>query len=240
MLQSTTGNSRTRAFDAEGYAAKYDDPIDSYFDIFPDQLAEIVASTGEHVESGLARRQVSCSTGGASDGAASIERQRIEMYSYPGAAAGEQWAYTWKSFQAPNASTTGNFFHSWQLLHRNGCTGPVIASDLEITAEGSRFIVADFVPGRTCVTEGTCTSIPLSEFEGRTVMHSIRVTYGTSGSFVYSAVDVANATAPMISYSATGDMGSSSSIKFGQYRMYTEGLSQVDSYVGDYSAHRLA
>lgn len=54
-------------------------------------------------------------------------RQRTEFLSWPGAAADTTWSYTWKSWQDPSTGTTNNFFHSWQLLRRDYCGGPVIS-----------------------------------------------------------------------------------------------------------------
>jgi len=41
-------------------------------------------------------------------------RQRNEFLTWPGAAAGTTWKYTWKSYQTRSSSTTPNFFHAWQ------------------------------------------------------------------------------------------------------------------------------
>jgi len=59
----------------------------------------------------------------------SSPRQRIELLSWPGAAAGQTWSYTWKSFQDPATGTGNKFFHAWQLLRRDFCGGPVVTLD---------------------------------------------------------------------------------------------------------------
>lgn len=252
MLQS--GSAAKRAWDAEEDAAMYDEHTDAYFEAFPEQLEAIHAdvaaqSGGEGLE--LYKRQVigcgSSSTpsnstnNGTTTPTPPVLRQRIEMFSWPGVPAGQTWTYNWRSYQVAGVNTTGQFFHSWQLLRRDACTGPVIGSNLFTGADGaSHFGVADYITSRRCNGTGNCPSVPLSTIFGKTLQHSLTVKYGLGGTFSYSTVDVANPGTPIMSYSATGDMGASGSVKFGEYRRVVAGISAADSYVGDYSAQRLA
>lgn len=43
-------------------------------------------------------------------------RQRIEILSWPPAAAGETWQYSWRSFLDERTSGTDHFFHLWVKL----------------------------------------------------------------------------------------------------------------------------
>jgi hypothetical protein len=159
----------------------------------------------------------------ASTTTAKSARQRNEMYSWPGAPANETWSYSWKSFQAPGTSTGVNFFHSWQLLRRDSCGGPVITLDYKV----GNALITDIVRP-TCPDaglDGACPSVPVEQFWGKTIKHSVTVRYGLQGSFDYTAVDVADATAtPLLAYSAEGDMGASGSIKVGHRRLASFGL----------------
>ena len=170
---------------------------------------------------------------------ATSPRQRNEMYSWPGAPANETWHYTWKSFQVASTSTGVNFFHSWQLFRRDQCGGPVITLDYK----SGQAVITDIVRP-TCPDAGlggVCPSVPVSQFWGKTVQHSMMVRYGLQGTFDYTVVDVADPVAtPLLTYSATGDMGASSSIKFGEYRSYQDYLLDAEAFVGDYVAKRLA
>ncbi|GAA5925819.1 uncharacterized protein JCM15063_005129 [Sporobolomyces koalae] len=170
--------------------------------------------------------------------------ERIEMFSWPGARSGETWSYTWKSHQGAT-SVTSKFFHTWQLLRRDCGGGPIITLDLK----GGKAVISDDMRG--CVD---CVSVDANVFMSRTIQHQLTVTFGLNGSISYRAYDVtpspianedANAlglnlgtTLPVIKYEAYGDMGDQASIKFGQYRAVTEGLLDVTTFVGDYSATR--
>lgn len=234
----------------------YDDHTDAYFEAFPEQLEAIhsdVVKRSSHEGLELYKRQVaSCTpvvttpTNSSTPGNTTVVptlRQRIEMFSWPGVPAGQTWTYNWKSYQSPDTNTTSQFFHSWQLLRRDGCSGPVIGSDLQTGPDGvPAFSIADYVTSRRCTgANGACPTIPLSTIVGKTVAHTVTVTYGLSGSFNYKVVDAADPTGTaLMTYQATGDMGASGSIKFGNYRRYVAGISEVDTYVGDYSATRLS
>jgi len=75
---------------------------------------------------------------------------------------------------------------------------------------------------------------------GKTISHTIQVTYGISGSFSYSAYSDGNLRRPLITYQATGDMGSSASLKYGNYRAAVSGISEATAYVGDLVQTRLS
>lgn len=111
-------------------------------------------------------------------------RQRIELFSYPGAAQATTWKYEWKSYLKHGVSTGSDFFHLfqwvllirfqilniefWKLqssladmrwvdrtLRRDNCGGPVIS----LNAFEGNVAIQDAV--RDCsVTK--CPSLPLS------------------------------------------------------------------------------
>ncbi|KAM0747314.1 hypothetical protein T439DRAFT_359644 [Meredithblackwellia eburnea MCA 4105] len=166
-------------------------------------------------ESGLVKRQ-------------ELGRQRIEFLSWPGTPAGQTWTYKWSSYIFSGFTTNAHFLHTWQLLRRDGSGGPVLTLDYKVGLA----VLGDTV--RKCVA---CVTAPLSSFEGKVILHTLKVTYGPSGSAVYKAVDQASGKT-LISYSASGDMGSNGSIKFGLYRPVYPGVSALHALVGDYSAVR--
>ncbi len=238
-----------RAFEDEEEAApSYFDQADPYFEPFREEGEGVWSLPAEDevgVEGGLERRgTVACPAPGNSTGeptTPTTERQRIEFFSWPEAQAGDTWTYSWRSYQSTNTKVSSSFFHSWQIIRRDGCTSnPVITSDLHKTSQGSRFGVTDYNPKRRCATTGKCPSIALSSIVGKTIQHSITVRWGLNGKFSYKAVDVAKPKTVLISYSATGDMGGRGSVKWGNYRQVSKGNSAVDTYVGDYSAVQVA
>ncbi|KAM0756399.1 hypothetical protein T439DRAFT_352091 [Meredithblackwellia eburnea MCA 4105] len=154
-----------------------------------------------------------------------LGRQRIEFLSWPGTPAGETWTYRWKSFVFPGFSTNGHFFHTWQLLRRDGSGGPVLWLD---------FLAGQAVLGDT--VRGTRQVADLSHFSGNTIKHFLHVKYGPNGTVTYVAVQQSNPKKVIVSYAATGDMGSNGSLKFGMYRPVYPGISTVHNLVGDYSA----
>jgi len=164
-------------------------------------------------------------------------RQRTEMLSWPGAAANETWYYSWKSYQDAATGSGNSFFHTWQLLRRDYCGGPVITFDL---VQGQAQI-NDYVAARACsINKGDCPSVPASQLLGKTLRHTVIVRYGLQGTFEYSVRDVANADTALLTYSAEGDMGASGSIKFGNYRAVVKGNTAAQAYLGDYLATQLS
>jgi hypothetical protein len=114
-LQSTTAadyNSKLRTFsaaptDQEGWerlAAADDDNLEAYFHAFP------AAYSSNFADVKLMARQVvqNCSSGGGGNGTEPppppSPRQRIEFLSWPGAAAGQSWKYTWKTRYATTST----------------------------------------------------------------------------------------------------------------------------------------
>ncbi|ORY64627.1 hypothetical protein BCR35DRAFT_283153 [Leucosporidium creatinivorum] len=152
-------------------------------------------------------------------------RQRIEMYSMPLAASGSTWTFTWKSYLSTGTSTSGTFFHLFQLLRRDGNGGYI----LSLGAVNGKAVVQDSIRGCS-----SCASIPISSFTGKTVSHTLKVKFGSSGTLSYKAVDSASKKT-LLSYSAKGQMGSSASLKAGAYRAVTSGMSAVKAYVGDFA-----
>lgn len=235
-LQDDSPISVKREYDPEEEAALYDDHLEAYFTAFPEQLPETFAAQVNG--SALHKRQIAtCPPDGNGENNSgtdySSDRQRIELLSWPGAAAGETWSYSWKSYQS-STSTSPYFFHSWQLLRRDFCGGPVVWMDwMDGLAQ-----IGDAVRG--CEGDGACPSASLSKFFGKTVKHSITVKYGLSGTFSYSVANVDTPNTPIMTYAAVGDMGSSVSLKFGQYRNVTEGIRIATAYVGEYKATQLS
>ncbi|KAJ7645596.1 hypothetical protein DFH06DRAFT_1283311 [Mycena polygramma] len=140
------------------------------------------------------------------DNTSDSPRQRIEFLT-KGAADGTSWSYQWKYYLSSQTGTTDHFFHVMQLLTRGGAGGPVSIQDIV----------------RGCPTAG-CPSIALSAFTDRTTIHSMTVTYGPKGSVKYAVKDSSTGKT-LLSYSATGSMGSeSTSLKFGTYRQAVAGI----------------
>ncbi|GAA5827413.1 hypothetical protein JCM5353_001465 [Sporobolomyces roseus] len=255
-LQSTTKPTRTRErrevgmYDslksrsilaamspAEQRAIADDEDLISYFDAFPEQ-AVVVDPTR------LQKRQVAfCSTtttGPTTTATGTVgpptatstppppsPRQRNEFLTWPGAAAGTTWKYTWKTYQSRSTGTTANFFHAWQILRRDACGGPVITLDYT----NGQVRINDYA--RNCLSCAQPLAADVSYWFGKTISHTIQITYGISGSFSYSAYSDTNLRRPLITYQATGDMGSSASLKYGNYRAAVSGIKEAIVYVGD-------
>ncbi|GAA6005151.1 hypothetical protein JCM11491_002595 [Sporobolomyces phaffii] len=227
-------------------AATDDDDLVSYFQAFPEQAPANMNRLGK-------RQVATCSTdvpptSTTSAGPTSTTsgspttptpkppspRQRNEFLTWPGAPAGSTWRYTWKSYQAPNTSTTASFFHAWQILRRDACGGPVITLDYQ----NGEVRIEDFVRG--CFTCAQPLAAGVKYWFGKTISHTLTITYGLSGSMTYAAFSDTNLRRPLVTYSATGDMGSSASLKFGNYRAYVSGISSATAYVGDLVATRVS
>ncbi|GAA5976596.1 hypothetical protein JCM11641_001351 [Rhodosporidiobolus odoratus] len=162
-------------------------------------------------------------------------RQRNEFLSWPGAVAGTTWKYTWKSYQARGVSTNFNFFHAWQILRRDGCGGPVVTLDY---LDG-QVVVQDLIVG--CKQCAGFNKNFANYWLGWTISHDLTVTYGLNGSISYKAFVGNNLRVPGISYTSTvRDMGSSASIKFGNYRKFVEGQTAATAYVGDFTQTQIS
>ncbi|KAM0788581.1 hypothetical protein ACM66B_001703 [Microbotryomycetes sp. NB124-2] len=174
----------------------------------------------------------STSSSAASSTSTKTPRQRIEMLSWPPAAAGTTFNYQWKSHLASPASSGYQFFHVMQLLRRVDGGAYVIA----LSIKNGQVYIDDIA--RDCGL-GSCPSIPLSSILDRTLQHNATVTWGTvNGSFDYTVSD-ALTKLPILTYSAKGYMGDQGSLKYGVYRAYVSGLSDLNNYVGDHVAVQL-
>ncbi|KAK4053525.1 hypothetical protein OIV83_001693 [Microbotryomycetes sp. JL201] len=174
----------------------------------------------------------STATGVPSPTSTKTPRQRIEMLSWPPASAGTTFNYQWKSHLASPATSGYQFFHVMQLLRRVDGGAYVIA----LSIKNGQVYIDDIA--RDCGL-GSCPSIPLSTILDRTLQHNATVTWGTTnGSFDYTISD-ALTKVPILTYTAKGYMGDQGSLKYGVYRAYVPGLSDLNNYVGDHVATQL-
>ncbi|BGP38402.1 hypothetical protein JCM10449v2_002334 [Rhodotorula kratochvilovae] len=234
---------------AEQRALADDEDLDAYFEAFPDQLPYRFPyhATSDGGPSFKAKRQVvGCGTGGTTTPPASTTttapgttptaevspRQRNEIFTWPGAVAGQTWKYTWKTWQTAT-STNYNFHHAWQLLRRDGCGGAVIT--------------LDYLNGQVVITDTVRDCKPCAKYLpginfwfNKEVSHEMTVTLGLNGAITYKAFVLPNTRAPAVYYTAKGDMGSSTSLKFGNYRKYVPGQQASTNYIGDFVQTRLA
>ncbi|GAA5987802.1 hypothetical protein JCM11641_004934 [Rhodosporidiobolus odoratus] len=225
-----------RAMSAEDLAAEDDDDLDAYDIAFPDESDWGYGDLMEKRQ--LVLRNCSSSGGGGSGGGTPkppSPRQRIELFTWPGARAGESWQYEWKS-RTSDTSTSSKFFHIWQILRRDACGGPVVTLDLK----GGQAAISD--TRRGC---SNCASVSVSEWMGRTISHTLTITFGLEGSLSYSASAAGPLgsnvlSTPLLTYEAKGDMGDKASLKFGSYRAVVEGMEAVTSWVGDLQAKQLS
>ncbi|GAA6055360.1 hypothetical protein JCM3770_001070 [Rhodotorula araucariae] len=237
---------------AEERALAHDEDLDAYFEAFPEQLPyrfpyHAMSDSGPSFK---AKRQVvGCGTGGTTTTtpassttttsapgttttAVASPRQRNEIFTWPGAVAGQTWKYTWKTFQVAT-STNYNFHHAWQVLRRDGCGGAVIT--------------LDYLNGEVVITDTVRDCKPCAKFLkgvnywfNKEVSHEMTITYGLNGAITYKAYILPNTRAPAVYYTAKGDMGSSASLKFGNYRRYVDGQLASTNYIGDFVQTRLS
>ncbi|GAA6034866.1 hypothetical protein JCM8097_009339 [Rhodosporidiobolus ruineniae] len=241
-------NSRTFAagtpLTAEEEAILNDEDLDAYFAAFPEQEPSRYSSALMARSDGSfkAKRQVvGCGTGGgtttpgtpttttsAGGSTPTVSlRQRNEIFTWPGTKAASTWTYRWKTYQSRTTSTNYQFFHAWQILRRDGCGGYSVALDYV----NGQVRILDAVRGCTsCVT----FKRSLSYWFGQVITHEMTITYGINGSLDYKAYVGVNLRVPGLTYSATGDMGSSASLKFGQYRRWQPDMqTEAVNYSGD-------
>ncbi|SCZ92418.1 BZ3500_MvSof-1268-A1-R1_Chr5-2g07843 [Microbotryum saponariae] len=247
MLQSTSQSSSTsnrllRRASLEDQAAADDTKLDLYYRVFPEQAKYRWMASSMVMVGGLYRRQApacpvdnttTTTPGGPTQTPTVSPRQRIEFLTWPGTTPNQVWSYTWKSYQSADTKGTNNFFHAWQkILRRDGCGGPVITQDYV----GDKVQINDIVRG----CKG-CTSMPLKNWVGKTIIHTMTVKYGLSGSITYQAVDTNNRKVPLLKYAvAKGDMGSSASFKFGMYRAVNSQLRAATSWYGEFAATKIS
>ncbi|GAA5921539.1 hypothetical protein JCM3775_003095 [Rhodotorula graminis] len=238
--------------EAELRALQDDEDLDAYFEAFPEQEPyrfPNYASFQVGSPSFKAKRQVNgcgppppsttvappssttTSAPSTTTTAAVTPRQRNELFTWPGAVAGQTWRYTWKSWQA-TTSTNFNFHHAWQILRRDGCGGAVIT--------------LDYLNGQVVITDTVRDCKPCATFSqgidawfNKEITHEMTITYGLSGSIMYTAY-VKGSAKPAIAYRAQGDMGSSASLKIGNYRRSTSGQQASTAYIGAFTQTRLA
>ncbi|SCV72467.1 BQ2448_4004 [Microbotryum intermedium] len=246
MFQSTTQASTTshrmsRRATLEDEAAADDSKLDLYYRVFPEQAKYRWLASPMVMVGGLNRRQApacpvdnttTTTPGGPTQTPSVSPRQRIEFLTWPGTTPNQVWTYTWKSYQSADTKGTNNFFHAWQILRRDGCGGPVITQDYI----NDKVQINDIVRG----CKG-CTSMRLRDWVGKTIIHTMTVKYGLSGSINYQAVDANNRKVPLLKYSvAKGDMGSSASFKIGMYRAVNSQLRQATAWYGEFKATKLS
>jgi len=238
---------------AESRALLDDEDLDAYFEAFPEQLPyrfpDYATYQGGSGPSFKAKRQVQgCGTPPSSTSAlpsstttsapsttttAEVSpRQRNELFTWPGAVAGQTWRYTWKTYQA-TTSTNYNFHHAWQILRRNGCGGAVITLDY---LNGQVVIVDAVRDCKPCVT----FKKGIDAWFNKEVKHDMLITYGLNGSINYKAYTSDSVRIPAIYYRATGDMGSSASLKIGNYRRFVDGQLASSNYIGDFVQTRIS
>ncbi|ORY75692.1 hypothetical protein BCR35DRAFT_314621 [Leucosporidium creatinivorum] len=167
---------------------------------------------------------------GANGNRAAPDRQRLELYSYPVATAGQTWTYNWSYYLVPGVSSYNSFFHLSQLLSRES-GGYVIALDLL----ASRVKILDKTGAIPSV--GSISSAPVASFWGKTTYHSVTVTYGAQGSLRYTIRGSSDITqTPLIDYILpNATVAAQTSIKTGLYRYYVQGQSPATAYLGDFS-----
>ncbi|ORY64628.1 hypothetical protein BCR35DRAFT_326611 [Leucosporidium creatinivorum] len=240
-LQSTTAtdyNSKLKTLSAapttqegwENLAAADDDNLEAYFNAFP------AAYSSNFADVKLMARQVvqNCSSGGGNGTEPPpppSPRQRIEFLSWPGAAAGQTWKYTWKT-RYGTTSTGDNFNHIWQILRRDACGGASVTMDLR---QGQVQIRDNVKP---CGSNNICASTPVSNWFNKVVVHTMIIRYGIRGSINYSAVESGKPKVSLIKYSRLGDVGASASLKAGMYRASVTGVAPASVWIGDWTATR--
>ncbi|KAL1731406.1 hypothetical protein EV714DRAFT_283353 [Schizophyllum commune] len=150
-------------------------------------------------------------------------RQRNEFRAH-NAAAGEEHTYSWKEYVAEGTGTGSNFFHLMQIFDAvKG--GPVVT----LTARKGMVGVESGLCG------GGCPSAAWESYVGRTTLHTMRITFGPSGSMSYNVED-ADSGESIISADLSGALGGSTSyLKFGTYRKVYDGMTGVVAAAGDFS-----
>ncbi|KAL1708865.1 hypothetical protein EV121DRAFT_276817 [Schizophyllum commune] len=151
-------------------------------------------------------------------------RQRNE-FRVPYAAAGETHTYSWKQYLYSSTGSGSTFFHLMQILDYNTLQ-PVIMLD----ARNGRVQVES-----TNLCKSGCPSIPMASYTDRTTVHTMKITYGPSGSLTYTVTD-ASTKKTLLTYSVKGALGTSkTALKFGTYRAAYQGMTAVLAGVGDYT-----
>ncbi|GAA5863520.1 hypothetical protein JCM3774_006510 [Rhodotorula dairenensis] len=162
-------------------------------------------------------------------------RQRTEILSWPPAAGGEIWSYTWKFHLHPDLPSSSKFFHLTQLFSREA-SGFVVAlglvqNKIRISSQLPLLLGQDGNPL-------PLPEIPAERYWGRTVLHRCVVQWGSRGSVDYSLSDAV--TGELLLRYAVHDVHvpAQGSIKFGLYRAHV--CSSASAAVGDIDFRRLA
>ncbi|KAI0795130.1 hypothetical protein C8Q75DRAFT_530421 [Abortiporus biennis] len=154
-------------------------------------------------------------------------RQRNEFLTAK-SADGTSVTYSWKYYLSSQVGTSTHFFHLMQVFS-DGQGEPVVTLD----AVNGQLAIVDVARG--CTTN-KCPAVAISQFTDRTTLHTIKVTFGPNGKLNY-AITNADTGASILSYSATGAMGSGGSyVKFGTYRATFAGMTAVNAVVGDFKS----
>ncbi|SCV71991.1 BQ2448_4685 [Microbotryum intermedium] len=210
MSLNATGNLATRSENGSSPAHSYD-PSDPKWEIEDESLVDDLDTFEEAV------------TGQPLEKRQSSARQRIEIFSLPPVPAKSRNLYIWKSYltNPPSTIVGTNFFHLFQLLRRDSTGGAVLTGDVK----GNSYVLMDNVRKQS-------VSVPLGSFQGRVIEHHLWVVAGSNGSLSYVATDIDHGKR-LMTYSAAGDTGTNSSIKFGLYRTLPV-PGPASGYYGDY------
>jgi len=160
-------------------------------------------------------------------GSYSSPRQRIEFLTAK-QTPGRLYTYQWKQSIASGVSTSSHFFHLMQIFDDSDAKSPIVTLD----AVNGRITIDDFVRSNC---GGSCPSIPLNSYVGKTTVHSLKLVSGPKGTMSYTVKDVKTGKT-LISYDAKGKFGTDGTyLKFGTYRAVYQGMSAIDAAVGDFT-----
>jgi hypothetical protein len=125
-------------------------------------------------------------------------RQRIEFRTdaHP---SGSTFSFTWKQYISADVTTSTHFFHLMQVFDQTA-DGPILTLD----AVKDQLTFTDF-DGDKCADD--CPATALDNYLGRTTVHSLQITFGSSGKFEYTITDDATGD-KILSYDTSGEFGS--------------------------------
>ncbi|KAJ7612258.1 hypothetical protein FB45DRAFT_1065596 [Roridomyces roridus] len=131
----------------------------------------------------------------------SSPRQRDEWH-FPQLDEGTAYSYTWKAYLYAGVSTSTTWFHMMQAFGVSE-DNPLVTLD----AVDGDLRIKDYVRGTGGPQCGAikCPSVNLTEYEGRTTVHSISGSFGPQGTLVYNVTDEDGTS--ILSYSVASDMG---------------------------------
>ncbi|SCV68221.1 BQ2448_342 [Microbotryum intermedium] len=171
-------------------------------------------------------------------GGSGNSRQRIEFLSWPPSEPGQvhlyQWRYHLEAFDYDYPSS-GAFFTFMQLLTRDQRDGPPAIFRLDLVG---REVRAQCHYGTPQGQPRGKWAVPLSEFEGKTMDHVLRVKYGQAGYIHYRVTD-AETGKVVIEFDMDGiDVAAKATVKCGMYRNTVCGPAAFA--VGDFRFKRVA